>query len=522
MKEQLRELTEGKDNQNIRQLWVVQTSSLQGVTRYKRKELLCLIICTNAIDCLCDICVISNGQIHKNVERVALKPTDMEPAIINDMSATHVSRLIQLLLALKTEVSIPKFSLFLNWHYNSRHASIAIVDDKFLGVLNVSHFILIGPALRAAMLHMEEYTTEKLIWFLKLLIGSNIPEILLRQEDGQVLAKAYVKYAQISHRSLSTTIPLQPHEMIGVLLVRLAKITGLDWNTINLLIPLWATHCLTPSLLYTVDKSVEESQADYAAYVDYLRVASILNSSRPPVLRTRAISILDKLHTLKPTRPTAFFESCLSDLSEFKKAEHAEMSNLENLFSKIGTDALYDCILCTLLLSAKRALACTSREMRNIVGSYIRNMTHLNVSVVDGTLDNAIFVTRLPHLKRLHIEGETFLTEGLNVEIVRNMGYRVSLATISTTTALFLGAFLAEKPERVVRMQNGLTQISLEPLQRVSNLRLNISSSTELAVLLASIERNAHLCRLELPQGTPLHHSIIKQLGSAIAVNYQK
>ena len=165
--------------------------------------------------------------------------------------------------------------------------------------------------------------------------------------------------------------------------------------------------------------------------------------------------------------------------------------------ARLGTDALSLTLLPRMTLRAKRAAACSCRWLRTIIAPHLRSAT-LHVLAEDATLDNAAFVARLPTLERLHVEGESFLCDGLDIPKLRSLP-RLALKTIGAPAALFLG-YLLSGGDHIIRLSNGSSCISLQPVATRNSLRLVVASAADLAVILGSLSYNRALKRLELPR----------------------
>ena len=153
-------------------------------------------------------------------------------------------------------------------------------------------------------------------------------------------------------------------------------------------------------------------------------------------------------------------------------------------------------VLPRMTLRGKRAAACSCLGLRTLIAPHLRSAT-LHVLAEDATLDNAAFVARLPTLERLHVEGESFLCDGLDVPKLRSLP-RLALKTIGAPAALFLGCLLSGG-EHTIRLSNGSSCISLQPVASRDSLSLCVTSAADVAVILGSLSNNSALQRLELP-----------------------
>jgi len=170
---------------------------------------------------------------------------------------------------------------------------------------------------------------------------------------------------------------------------------------------------------------------------------------------------------------------------------------LVDTLERLGTDALSLALLLRITLRDKRAAACSCRGLRSLIAPHLRSAT-LHVLAEDATLDNAAFVARLPNLERLHVEGESFLSDGLDIAKLRSLP-RLALKTIGAPAALFLG-YLLRGREHTIRLSNGLSCISLQPVATRNRLSLAVSTAADLVVILGSLSNNKALERLELPR----------------------
>ena len=196
-------------------------------------------------------------------------------------------------------------------------------------------------------------------------------------------------------------------------------------------------------------------------------------------------------------------------------------SLLVEMLARLGTDALSLTMLRQMTLRAKRAAASSCRGLRALLAPHLRAAT-LHVLAEDATLDNAAFVARLPTLERLHVEGESFLCDGLDIPKLRSLP-RIALKTVGAPAALFLGCVLSGGAH-TIRLSNGAAFVSLQPIATRDNLSLAVSSAADLAVLLGSLSSNRGLKQLRLPliicesfkgQLVPLGEMVV-QLGQAL------
>ena len=197
-------------------------------------------------------------------------------------------------------------------------------------------------------------------------------------------------------------------------------------------------------------------------------------------------------HCHVPPQCSPMFEPLTADLP----ASSELVVLLVDLLARLGTDALSLTLLRRMRLRDKRAAACSCRGLRTLIAPHLRSAT-LHVLAEDATLDNAAFFARLPSLERLHEEGESFLRDGLDIRKLRSLP-RLALKTIGAPAALFLGCLLSGG-EHTIRLSNGSSCISLQPVATRDSLSLFVTSAADLAVILGALSNNRALQRLELP-----------------------
>ena len=168
---------------------------------------------------------------------------------------------------------------------------------------------------------------------------------------------------------------------------------------------------------------------------------------------------------------------------------------VDSTLARLSVDEL-STMLHQMTLSAKRAAACSCQGLRALIAPHLRAAT-LHVLAEDATLDNAAFVARLPTLERLFVEGESFLCNGLDIPKLRSMP-RIALKTVGVPAALFLGCLLSGG-DHMIRLSNGASCISLQPVATRDDLSLIVTAAVDLAVLLGSLSNNREIKRLGLP-----------------------
>ena len=398
---------------------------------------------------------------------------------------------------------------------NRQSASVDHLQ-KHLEGLEPEHWWLLAPLLRSrVLLDPEDFTAdesgralrdllEQRSWWISLLLRAiNAPLLLiLRKQDALVLAKRLLTL---------TTAPAGPHqrllphnanctnpsyyrveakrELTG-LLGAMARAHGFDEPTLAVL---RAVAFIMPHELH--DKS------------------TLVNDTRSNLL---SLLLPGHCHVPPPCSPP--LEPLTADLPASSEC----VALLVDTLARLGTDALALTLLRRMTLRAKRAAACSCRGLRTLIAPHLRAAT-LHVLAEDATLDNAAFVARLPTLERLHVEGESFLCDGLDIPKLRSLP-RIALKTIGVPAALFLGCLLSGG-DHTIRLSNGLSCVSLQPITTRDDLSLIVTAAADLAVLLGSLSNNRVLKRLGLPliifendyRGTALTPDALTSTNSSMA-----
>ena len=158
-------------------------------------------------------------------------------------------------------------------------------------------------------------------------------------------------------------------------------------------------------------------------------------------------------------------------------------------------------LLSTMSLHSKRASCCCCSTLRSYVSANL-HAPSLAVRIEDATFDNAAFVGRLPRLGTLHVQGESFLSDGIDLNKLRSLN-RIATGSLSFEAALFVGAALSGG-EHTLRLSSGAC-VALPPLR--TRERVNLAHrqlrDKDLAVLLGALSLNQHLKELDLnePRG---------------------
>ena len=153
-------------------------------------------------------------------------------------------------------------------------------------------------------------------------------------------------------------------------------------------------------------------------------------------------------------------------------------------------------LLSAMSLQSKRASCCCCSTLRSYVSADL-HAPSLAVRIEDANLHNAAFVARLPRLGTLHVQGETFLSDGIDLNKLRSLN-RIAVGQLSFEASLFVGAVLSGG-EHTLRLSGGAC-VALHPLrtrERV-NLTHHQLRDKDLAVLLGALSLNPHLKKLDL------------------------
>lgn len=334
--------------------------------------------------------------------------------------------------------------------------------QRHLEGLRKADWRLLAPLLRKVLRHPIEPPPG---WIYLLLRAIDAPALgILRKQDALVLAKGLLK-ARCGELKIGVESDLT------------APLPGVESGLTALLGAMERAHGLD-----------EPTRA-------VLRVVAFFTTSNarlsyPPDLELLHLVLPGHCHVPPPCSP--MFEPLTADLpatSEFGAL-------LVERLAQLGTDALSLTLLRRMTLRGKRAAACSCRGLRTLIAPHLRSAT-LHVLAEDATLDNAAFVARLPTLERLHVEGESFLCDGLDIPKLRSLP-RLALKTIGAPAALFLG-YLLRGGEHTIRLSNGSSCISLQPVATRDSLSLFVTSAADLAVVLGPLSNNRALKRLALP-----------------------
>ena len=164
---------------------------------------------------------------------------------------------------------------------------------------------------------------------------------------------------------------------------------------------------------------------------------------------------------------------------------------------RVGEEDVRGELPATMSLHAKRAACCACYTLRKHLTEDLHREV-LHVRIEDATFDNAAFVGRLPNLATLHVQGEMFLRDGIDLRKLRALP-RIAVGKLGFEAALFLGAALSGG-EHVVRLSSDAC-VALPPLrtrERVNLVQRQLKGQ-DLAVLLGALSLNRHLKELDIP-----------------------
>ena len=158
-------------------------------------------------------------------------------------------------------------------------------------------------------------------------------------------------------------------------------------------------------------------------------------------------------------------------------------------------------LLSAMSLQSKRASCCCCSTLRSYVSADL-HAPSLAVRIEDANLHNAAFVARLPRLGTLHVQGETFLSDGIDLNKLRSLN-RIAVGQLSFEASLFVGAVLSGG-EHTLRLSGGAC-VALHPLRTRERVTLTHHQlrDKDLAVLLGALSLNQQLKELDLnePRG---------------------
>ena len=367
--------------------------------------------------------------------------------------------------------------------------------QKHLGALEPGHWLLLAPLLRSRVLiEPDSFTAEgtrgyaftvdplflleqRSSWISMLLRAiDGLVLLILRKQDALVLAKRLLASPRASdhHHGQQRHARRELTELLGAM----GRAYGFDEPTLTV-----------------------------------LRVLAFVREHSEAAVRL----LSGHGHCYEPPPCSPPLEPLAAELPASSECA----SLLVEMLARLGTDALSLTMLRQMTLRAKRAAASSCRGLRALLAPHLRAAT-LHVLAEDATLDNAAFVARLPTLERLHVEGESFLCDGLDIPKLRSLP-RIALKTVGAPAALFLGCVLSGGAH-TIRLSNGAAFVSLQPIATRDNLNLAVSSAADLAVLLGSLSSNRGLKQLRLPliicesfkgQLVPLGEMVV-QLGQAL------
>ena len=376
--------------------------------------------------------------------------------------------------------------------------------QKYLKDLEPEHWLLLAPLLRSRVLiDPDSFTAdasgrarrdllEQRSWWISLLLRAmNAPALLiLRKQDALVLAKRLLTLV---------SAPAGPHKCLH----RQGRITQPN-NSLG----------GTPSGKPNPSYYRVEAKRELAGLLCAMGRAHGFDEPTLAVLRVVAFTMPHELHDktfnlVNDTRSNLLSlllpghchvpPPCSPPLkplaADLPAPSECVPLLVDSTLARLSVDEL-SIMLHQMTLRAKRAAACSCQGLRALIAPHLRAAT-LHVLAEDATLDNAAFVARLPTLERLHVEGESFLSDGLDIPKLRSLP-RLALKTIGVPAALFLGCLLSGG-DHMIRLSNGAKCVSLQPVATRDDLSLIVTAAADLAVLLGSLSSNRMLKRLGLP-----------------------
>ena len=270
-------------------------------------------------------------------------------------------------------------------------------------------------------------------------------------------------------------------------------------------------HCRTHSLAAAALRRLCREDDAAAALQRFERVAqeyAAILAQRPRLLRYQNYHQNGRAdHSLAPApcqpplgAPAAFPPRAVQ--SGLLPAAAGRASRVDSLLLAVfNEEDVRGELLCAMSLHSKRASCCCCSTLRSHVSANL-HAPSLSVRIEDATFDNAAFVGRLPRLGTLHVQGEAFLSDGVDLNKLRSLN-RIATGSLSFEAALFVGAALSGG-EHTLRLSSGAC-VALPPLR--TRERVNLAHrqlrDKDLAVLLGALSLNQQLKELDLnePRG---------------------
>ena len=153
-----------------------------------------------------------------------------------------------------------------------------------------------------------------------------------------------------------------------------------------------------------------------------------------------------------------------------------------------------ECVDAALLLSSKRALACTCFDLRSILYEHLHGTT-LRVMPLDATWSNALYVARLPNLETLRVEGERCPRwNAALAQLSKCRGYaKLSVGTLGAPTAVFVAAIIGNS-DCTIRLSDGNSTRALAAFRSKPSVCLPPKGSTDADFLIffGALSLNPH------------------------------
>jgi len=433
-------------------------------------------------DACCTVRLVKDCELRAAVPRRfvrrSLRPVNRHTTVLCHLNTVHDLKVLSTMAVLASDLAVVS-SFPTSFERLVLELSPEMLREHWRMLqMQPEHWQLLAPLLRRWVLmdptSLPAYEWDKreqsALWVSLLLRAIDGPRLILRKEDALVLAKRLLASARQG-------------ESVGTLFKSTADLDAECRETLD---PAKNAKRELLELLGAMDRAHGFDEPTLAL----VRVAAF---TMPWEMQPRELGeLLSGYHHVPPACSPP-----LEPLTAELPASSECVALLVDKLARLGMDALSLALLHRMTLRAKRAVACSCRGLRTLITPHLRAAT-LHVLAEDATLDNAAFVARLPTLERLHVEGESFLCDGLDIPKLRSL-HRIALKTIGAPAAMFLGCLLSGG-EHIIRLSNGVACISLQPVATRVDLSLVVESAADLAVLLGSLSSNGVLQRLKVPQ----------------------
>ena len=438
-------------------------------------------------DACCTVRLVKDCELRAAVPRRfvrrSLRPVNRHTTVLCHLNTVHDLKVLSTMAVLASDLAVVSSSTMAfptSFERLVLELSPEMLREHWRMLqMQPEHWQLLAPLLRRWVLmdptSLPAYEWDKreqsALWVSLLLRAIDGPRLILRKEDALVLAKRLLASARQG-------------ESVGTLFKSTADLGAECRETLD---PAKNAMRELLELLGAMDRAHGFDEPTLAL----VRVAAF---TMPWEMQPRELGeLLSGYHHVPPACSPP-----LEPLTAELPASSECVALLVDKLARLGMDALSLALLHRMTLRAKRAVACSCRGLRTLITPHLRAAT-LHVLAEDATLDNAAFVARLPTLERLHVEGESFLCDGLDIPKLRSL-HRIALKTIGAPAAMFLGCLLSGG-EHIIRLSNGVACISLQPIAtRVDLSLVVVESAADLAVLLGSLSSNGVLQRLKVPQ----------------------